>query len=520
MKLAQVMGTTASKQQSKQDGWSASLSHSISLPTNKSRLEAGDSGSKVPWKSKLLSMPKLVNRESSFGNFLGLSSNLRPVQEEEFGAFDEQLPDLTVEGALKMKNGKSLRRSVSFQPTWEPSPERKIAISCKSAKEGVPLAENINLLNASLKFDPVSDFMGFPCNDEYTPGSVGLRSLLNPVLTPSRSFVSPTRHASDPKKMLTPRRSFHSRNGSTSPGMIEFSARSSGFCKSPAINSTQRELEWVSKTDSLAEPASSPLFDPSILATFEKALEGLSDDSHQSSDLSVTDNNSSASESESSSDVDSFQLPKAGIKSFESVSRQDGRTLESPKLRANSFLTRTISFSRVFSLKNDDKNWTGKDYLDRFEIVCPPAGEGKVVLYFTTLRAVRKTFEDCCMLRMILKGLRVHVDERDVWMHSKFRKELTEVMGSTLPVPRLFILGRHIGGAEEVEQLHEEGILEKMLEDLPTEWREACEVCADVRFIPCTTCSGSCKTFSEDDMIERCPDCNENGLIMCPSCDW
>ncbi|KAI3813197.1 hypothetical protein L1987_17915 [Smallanthus sonchifolius] len=42
----------------------------------------------------------------------------------------------------------------------------------------------------------------------------------------------------------------------------------------------------------------------------------------------------------------------------------------------------------------------------------------KLVLYFTSLRGVRKTYEDCCHVRVILKNCGVRVDERDVSMHS------------------------------------------------------------------------------------------------------
>ena len=60
----------------------------------------------------------------------------------------------------------------------------------------------------------------------------------------------------------------------------------------------------------------------------------------------------------------------------------------------------------------------------------------------------------------------------------------------------------------------------------------ACEACGDVRFVLCETCSGSCKVYvydeggqDEDDASDdggggfrRCPDCNENGIVRCPSC--
>ncbi|CAK7336391.1 unnamed protein product [Dovyalis caffra] len=95
--------------------------------------------------------------------------------------------------------------------------------------------------------------------------------------------------------------------------------------------------------------------------------------------------------------------------------------------------------------------------------------------------------------------------------------------------------------AEEIRRMHEEGQLEKMVEGC--EMLDdgggggvggACEACGDIRFVPCETCSGSCKIYYECDDEEqeeleeeeesgeygfqRCPDCNENGLIRCPIC--
>jgi hypothetical protein len=52
-----------------------------------------------------------------------------------------------------------------------------------------------------------------------------------------------------------------------------------------------------------------------------------------------------------------------------------------------------------------------------------------------------------------------------------------------------------------------------------------CNGCGGVRFVPCPTCNGSCKiisaqnsSYSNNNKIIRCPDCNENGLIRCPIC--
>ncbi|MCO5550862.1 hypothetical protein L7F22_004356 [Adiantum nelumboides] len=76
--------------------------------------------------------------------------------------------------------------------------------------------------------------------------------------------------------------------------------------------------------------------------------------------------------------------------------------------------------------------------LDSFELRCPPRSEEKVVLYFTSLRGIRKTYKDYCELRLILQGFGVHVDERDVRMHSKFRDELSELLESTKVIHESF----------------------------------------------------------------------------------
>lgn len=147
--------------------------------------------------------------------------------------------------------------------------------------------------------------------------------------------------------------------------------------------------------------------------------------------------------------------------------------------------------------------------------------EDRVVVYFTSLRGIRRTFEDCCAARMIIRGFRVMVDERDISMDSAYRKELQGVLGEkNMKLPQVFIRGKHIGGADVIKQLHEVGDLAKMLKGLPVRPPGyVCEGCGDVRFVPCSGCSGSRKIYDEDeDQLKRCLECNENGLIRCPAC--
>ncbi|KAG6477132.1 uncharacterized protein At3g28850-like [Zingiber officinale] len=158
-------------------------------------------------------------------------------------------------------------------------------------------------------------------------------------------------------------------------------------------------------------------------------------------------------------------------------------------------------------------------FLHSYEEKCPPGGKNKVVFYSTTLRGIRKTFENCNAVRSALESHRVQIGERDISMDSGYREELRSLMGSKeLSIPVVFVKGRLIGGAEEVLKLEEEGKLGPLLEELPRV-TVACEACAGVRFIMCMDCRGSCKVLDEEQKkMAKCKECNENGLIHCPIC--
>lgn len=151
-----------------------------------------------------------------------------------------------------------------------------------------------------------------------------------------------------------------------------------------------------------------------------------------------------------------------------------------------------------------------------------PVSQQRVVIYFTSLRVVRTTYEDCKSVRSILRGFKIPLDERDVSMDSGFLSELRRVMGrkSGLSLPRVFINERYIGGAEEVRWLHENGELKKLLEGLPVadSFLQGCHVCGDHRFLLCAECSGARKVYAEKGGFKTCTACNESGLIRCISC--
>ncbi|CAK9136192.1 unnamed protein product [Ilex paraguariensis] len=157
-----------------------------------------------------------------------------------------------------------------------------------------------------------------------------------------------------------------------------------------------------------------------------------------------------------------------------------------------------------------------------FEEKCPPGGSESVILYTTSMRGIRKTFEDCNTIRFLLESFRVLYSERDVSMHLEYREELWKILGGRVVPPRLFIKGRHIGGAHEVVALHEQGKLRQFLQGIPANPSNGpCSGCAGLRFVLCFNCNGSRKVINEGEGSEspfRCPKCNENGLVICNVC--
>ncbi|XP_062112022.1 uncharacterized protein At3g28850 [Humulus lupulus] len=172
--------------------------------------------------------------------------------------------------------------------------------------------------------------------------------------------------------------------------------------------------------------------------------------------------------------------------------------------------TRSLGSSPFSSFSSSSNTW--------FKI---PRAEDKIVIYFTSLRGIRKTYEDCCSVRMIFRGFRVPVDERDISMDSELKNELQKALGGkALTLPQVFVRGKYIGGSDEIKQLHEVGELAQLLNGFPIlDHGMVCNGCGGVRFLPCPSCNGSRKVFEEDQgELRRCSDCNENGLIRCPGC--
>ena len=68
------------------------------------------------------------------------------------------------------------------------------------------------------------------------------------------------------------------------------------------------------------------------------------------------------------------------------------------------------------------------------------------MVYTTSFRGLRATFEECKYALALFHNLRVAVEERDVYVHRFFLRELEERLhGSRVSVPHIFIGGQHIG---------------------------------------------------------------------------
>jgi glutaredoxin len=104
---------------------------------------------------------------------------------------------------------------------------------------------------------------------------------------------------------------------------------------------------------------------------------------------------------------------------------------------------------------------------------CPPGGSDAVMLYTTTIRGIRKTFEECNAVRAAIEAHDVKLIERDVSMDTGYRAR------GSCGCPPLFVRGKHVGGALEVTKMEEEGKLKALLQGLPRA-RVWCAGCAGV----------------------------------------
>ncbi|XP_002968012.2 uncharacterized protein LOC9633333 [Selaginella moellendorffii] len=234
---------------------------------------------------------------------------------------------------------------------------------------------------------------------------------------------------------------------------------------------------------------------------------------------SIVETATSSSSTSTSRSLFDPDLLESIERAFEQISEEDWNSKKSPSDDSQ----RDLSAARPLDCdpKDDPRSLDENPAeLRDFQLLCPPAGESKAVVYYTSLRGVRRTHEECSTVLEIVRSYGVSVGERDLSMHQAFRQELKE-LSQSCAVPRLFVRGRLIGGLEEVSRAHEKGLLARLLQGIRREdHSKACDGCGGARFMLCLDCNGSCKILAEDGSGEKiqCLECNENGLIRCPIC--
>lgn len=210
----------------------------------------------------------------------------------------------------------------------------------------------------------------------------------------------------------------------------------------------------------------------------------------------------------------------------------------------NSFLLRDKEEreKKAGSMPEDPTRRWRRNPLDGFAEICPPGGADGVVLYTTSLRGVRRTFDDCERARQLVEAhclvTGAELDERDISLHGDYLKELRELVGEEAAVPRLFVKGRYVGGVNEVVEFNETARLRLILKlardpaaaaaaaEGSGHGRRVCGGCGGARFVPCLDCNGSRKVVLDDGGSRKgaaaatvvCGRCNENGLVQCPLC--
>lgn len=68
------------------------------------------------------------------------------------------------------------------------------------------------------------------------------------------------------------------------------------------------------------------------------------------------------------------------------------------------------------------------------------------MVYVTSFRGVRATFEECRYVLDLFHNLRIRVVTKDIYMYQFYHRELEErLLRGQSSVPQVFIGGQHIG---------------------------------------------------------------------------
>ncbi|XP_076595680.1 glutaredoxin domain-containing cysteine-rich protein 1 [Chaetodon auriga] len=159
--------------------------------------------------------------------------------------------------------------------------------------------------------------------------------------------------------------------------------------------------------------------------------------------------------------------------------------------------------------------------------VALPLEFGRIVIYTTSFRVVRTTFERCELVRKIFQNHRVKFVEKNIALDCEYGKDLEERckrVGEPPSLPVVFIDGHYLGGAEKILGMNESGELQDLLTKIErVQHPQTCQTCGGFAFIPCPMCHGSKMSvfrncFTDSFKALKCTSCNENGLQPCVSC--
>ncbi|KAK2904385.1 glutaredoxin domain-containing cysteine-rich protein 1 [Channa argus] len=165
--------------------------------------------------------------------------------------------------------------------------------------------------------------------------------------------------------------------------------------------------------------------------------------------------------------------------------------------------------------------------LPNFNIMGLSLEFGRIVIYTTSFRVVRTTFERCELVRKIFQNHRVKFVEKNIALNSEYGKELEDrckCVGEPPSLPVVFIDGHYLGGAEKILGMNESGELQDLLTKIErVQLPHTCQTCGGFAFVPCPMCHGSKMSvfrncFTDSFKALKCTSCNENGLQPCVSC--
>ena len=72
--------------------------------------------------------------------------------------------------------------------------------------------------------------------------------------------------------------------------------------------------------------------------------------------------------------------------------------------------------------------------------------KGKIIVYTTSMRIIRGTYEKCQRVKNILQTHMVCFEEKDVFMSKENQRELQERLGiNSVLLPQVFADGQHLG---------------------------------------------------------------------------